>query len=229
MPAHTGQGTPARVCGHMLACPAQPSVAVLTAQANKIVVEPDYEFGDLTKAAAKEVMEWGKKERKAFETITGKPYEFGDISKFLANNVLQGARQRLGPDYQFGDLTKAAAASTVKAIENYKFGDISKGVFNMFQKIGEKAAEGVKNAEEGMAAMAEARLQLLEQEKMIISDVLNKGAMKDASAKDMGRLLAQEMSSLEALCEPDAPKPLELNSKQLMELMASDGEGQDKK
>ena len=35
------------------------------------------QFGDLTKAAAQEVVEWGRKERKAFESLTGKDYEFG--------------------------------------------------------------------------------------------------------------------------------------------------------
>ena len=38
---------------------------------------PDYQFGDLTKAAAQEVVEWGRRERKAFESLTGKEYEFG--------------------------------------------------------------------------------------------------------------------------------------------------------
>ena len=33
------------------------------------------------------MVEWGKKERKAFESMTGKPYEFGDLSKFVASSV----------------------------------------------------------------------------------------------------------------------------------------------
>ena len=165
---------------------------------------PEYQFGDVTAELAKEVVAWGQKERRAFETLTGKEYEFGDVSKFVAASVMAKARERLGPDYQFGDLTKAAAASAVKAVQNYKFGDISKGVLNMFQQAGQKVAEGVKSAEGGMEAMAAARLELLEQEKVMISEVLNKGKGETAAAKDKQKLLVQEMSYLETLCDKAA-------------------------
>mmetsp|Transcript_2647 Transcript_2647/g.3757 ORF Transcript_2647/g.3757 Transcript_2647/m.3757 type:complete len:307 (+) Transcript_2647:91-1011(+) len=161
---------------------------------------PDYVFGDLTKAAALEVVEWGKKERTAFESLTGKEYEFGDLSRFVATSVMDQAKIRLGPDYQFGDLTKAAAATAIQAVQNYQFGDISRGVLNLFQKAGETVADGVKSAEFGMESVAAARLELLEQEKIMITKVLKKGKAEAANADDMQELLVQEMSYLESLC-----------------------------
>ena len=81
---------------------------------------------------------------------------------------------------------------------------MKKGVLNMFQQAGQKVAEGVKSAEGGMEAMAAARLELLEQEKVMISEVLNKGKGETAAAKDKQKLLVQEMSYLETLCDKAA-------------------------
>jgi len=56
-------------------------------------------------------------------------------------------------------------------VQNYQFGDISRGVLNLFQKAGETVADGVKSAEFGMESVAAARLELLEQEKIMITKV----------------------------------------------------------
>jgi len=173
---------------------------------------PDYQFGDLTKAAAQEVVEWGRKERKAFESLTGKDYEFGDLSRFVASSVMVQARKRLGEDYQFGDLTRAAAASAADAVKSYKFGDISRGLMSMVQKAGEQVADGVKSAasdpevSKNIETAAKARLELLEQEKIMITQVLQKGQADEADAGDVQGLLVQEMSYLESLCKPDEKK-----------------------
>jgi len=45
-----------------------------------------------------------------------------------------------------------------------------------------------------------ARLELLEQEKIMITKVLKKGASEAANSDDMQELLVQEMSYLESLC-----------------------------
>jgi len=62
-------------------------------------------------------------------------------------------------------------------VQNYQFGDISRGVLNLFQKAGETVADGVKSAEFGMESVAAARLELLEQEKIMITKVAYGGCM----------------------------------------------------
>jgi hypothetical protein len=44
---------------------------VLLYQVVKTSADPNYQFGDISKAAANEVVEWGKRERKALESVTG--------------------------------------------------------------------------------------------------------------------------------------------------------------
>mmetsp|Transcript_35978 Transcript_35978/g.73972 ORF Transcript_35978/g.73972 Transcript_35978/m.73972 type:complete len:297 (+) Transcript_35978:55-945(+) len=157
------------------------------------VSSPDYQFGDLSKSAAQDVIEWGQRERKAFETMTGKDYEFGDLSKFVANKVLENAQASLGPDYKFGDLT----ISAIKAAQKYQFGDISRGLMNIFQE--KVVPEVEKSVSESVEAAAAMRLELLEQEKKIISQVLKNGEAAGADADEVQALLAQEMSYLESL------------------------------
>lgn len=169
----------------------------------KIAYSPDYQFGDLTVAAAKEVMEWGKRERSAFESLTGKEYEFGDLTKFVSNSVVTKTKAVLGPDYQFGDLTKNLVKGATEAASSYKFGDLSRGVMKMFQD------NVVPKMEEGMEAAGSMRLELLEQEKQIISQVLKKGSAEGAGEEEVRELLAQEMSYLESLCVDPPKRPPE--------------------
>jgi len=162
--------------------------------ARKIAYSPDYQFGDLTAAAAKEVVAWGRRERAAFESLTGKEYEFGDLTKFVTSSVLEKTKDILGPDYQFGDITKGVVNKAADAASNYKFGDISRGVLKMFKE------KVTPQMEAGMEAAGAMRLELLEQEKAIITKVLEKGATSAANDEDKRELLAQEMSYLESLC-----------------------------
>ena len=63
--------------------------------------KPEYEFGDITKAAV-------SKAGDAVLDFTGKDeYVFGDITKTVVSNVGEGVKEFTGKDeYQFGDITK---------------------------------------------------------------------------------------------------------------------------
>lgn len=72
----------------------------------------EYEFGDITKEAA-------RRAGKAIATVLGKEeYEFGDISRTAAGKVKDAVKDLTGKEeYQFGDITKAVLRNTLNFLE----------------------------------------------------------------------------------------------------------------